>query len=54
MDTYVYVINGKYVDGYIVALYKDYEQNSEYARFLGKDAEGKPLISQRVLLKNFK
>ena len=36
MDTYVYIENGDYVDGYIVSLYDDKIQGSEYARFYGR------------------
>jgi len=53
MDTYVYVINGEFVDAYLVSLYKDYIKNEEYARFYGKDARGDLRVSQRLLLKNF-
>jgi len=53
MDTYVYVVNGEFVDAYLVSLYKDYVKNEEYARFYGKDASGKLRVSQRLLLKNF-
>lgn len=53
MDVYVYVINGEFVDGYVVSLYKDYIQNSEYARFYGLDANGKLRPSQRLLKAHF-
>ena len=53
MDTYVYIANGEYVDGFIVSLYRDQIQNSEYARFYGKDANGNLRPSQRVLKKHF-
>ena len=53
MDAVVYVVNGEFVDGYIVSLYKDYIQKSEYARFYGLDANGKLRPSQRLLKSNF-
>ena len=53
MDVFVYMVNGKFVDGYIVTLYKDYIQKSEYARFYGLDANGKLRPSQRLLKSNF-
>ena len=53
MDVFVYMVNGKFVDGYIVTLYKDYMQKSEYARFYGLDASGKLRPSQRLLKSNF-
>ena len=53
MDAYVYIENGEFVDGYVVSLYKDMIQNSEYAQFYGKDANGNLRPSQRVLKKNF-
>ena len=53
MDAYVYVINGEFVDGYVVSLYKDHVQNAEYARFYGLDANGQLRPSQRLLSKNF-
>ncbi len=53
MDTYVYIANGDYVDGYIVSLYDDKIQSTSYARFYGKDAHGNFQPSHRVLKKNF-
>lgn len=53
MDAYVYVVNGEFVDGYIVSLYKDHIQNAEYARFYGLDANGQLRPSQRLLKSNF-
>ena len=53
MDTYVYIENGDYVDGYIVSLYDDKIQSTEYARFYGKDAHGNFQPSHRVLKKYF-
>ena len=53
MDTYVYIENGDYVDGYIVSLYDDKIQSTEYARFYGKDAHGNSQPSHRVLKKYF-
>ena len=52
-DAYVYVINGEFVDAYLVACYKDYIKNEEYARFFGTDANNQLRVSQRLLLKNF-
>jgi hypothetical protein len=53
MDVFVYVVNGTFVDGYIVTLYKDHIQNSSYARFYGLDANGNLRASQRLLQSNF-
>ena len=53
MDTFVYVENGEFMDGYVVSLFHDRVKKSDYAQFFGKDANGNLRPSQRVLKKNF-
>ena len=36
MDTFVYVENGEFMDGYVVSLFHDRVKKSDYAQFLAR------------------
>lgn len=52
MDVYVYVDAGEFVDAYVVSIFKDQIQGTNYSKFMGVGPEG-PRRAQRVLKKNF-